>query len=209
MKNIITLLALLIFTTSSLALNTDELIENSISERMSAFNLQANKDFYSKLSSQDKKLLIKSLFSEYATRKQQTNQDRLNFTKVLAEVADIATTNLVKNSVFELQLPDFDFRPTDNIIKNYQTNYLSLLPSATYLLDFKNKSIALTGRYPADEYEAADNYVYIAYDSIRNFAVINFPELNSNEVVSNSKISFETLTERLLNTNPNFNVDNN
>jgi hypothetical protein len=111
--------------------------------------------------------------------------------------------------VFELQLPDFDFRPTDNIIKNYQTNYLSLLPSATYLLDFKNKSITLTGRYPVDEYESVDNYVYIAYDSIRNFAVINFPELNSNEVVSNSKISFETLTERLLNTNPNFNVDNN
>jgi hypothetical protein len=176
---------------------------------MSITNLQANQDFYSKLSNQDKKLLIKSLFLEYVSRKDQTNQERLNFTKVLAEVADITTTNLVKNSVFELQLPDFDFRPTDNIIKNYQTNYLSLLPSATYLLDFKNKSITLTGRYPVDEYESVDNYVYIAYDSIRNFAVINFPELNSNEVVSNSKISFETLTERLLNTNPNFNVDNN
>jgi hypothetical protein len=209
MKYIITLLAILSYSASTFAISTDELINNSIKERMSITNLQANQDFYSKLSNQDKKLLIKSLFLEYVSRKDQTNQERLNFTKVLAEVADITTTNLVKNSVFELQLPDFDFRPTDNIIKNYQTNYLSLLPSATYLLDFKNKSITLTGRYPVDEYESVDNYVYIAYDSIRNFAVINFPELNSNEVVSNSKISFETLTERLLNTNPNFNVDNN
>lgn len=208
MKKIISLLTILFLSTTAFGLTTDQLIENSVADRMNATNLQANKDYYSKLSVLDKKLLIKLLFNEYSKRKAQTNEDRLNFTKVLAEVASITTDNLVKNSIFQLQLPDFAFKPTDNIIKDYQTDYLSLLPSATYLLDFKNKKIVLTGQYPTDEYQAVNNYVYIAYDSIRNFAIINFPELNSNEIVANPKMSFETLTERLLNTNPNFNVDN-
>lgn len=209
MKYIITILLSFLITNQTLAVSSDELISNSVESRMSASSLQANQDYYSKLSVQDKKLLLQLLFLEYSKRKDQTNQDRLNFTKVLAEVADITTTNLVKNKVFELQLPKFDFNPSDNIIKDYSTNYLSLLPSATYLLDFKNRKITLSGRYPADEYGSVDNYAYIAYDSIRNFAVMHFPELNSNEVIQDSKISFETLTERLLNTNPNFNVEEN
>lgn len=206
MKFILSFFIALTFSFQAFAVPSDEVISKSVQDRMSTANLHANKDYYSKLSIQDKKLLLQLLFLEYSKRKDQSNQDRLNFTKVLAEVADITTTNLVENSVFELQLPEFKFNPSDNIIKNYESNYLSLMPSATYLLDFKNMKITLSGNYPANEYESVDNYALIAFDSIRNFAVLHFPELNSNEIIQNSKISFEVLSDRLLNTNPNFNV---
>lgn len=195
-----------ILSINAWALTEDEIIDNSVNSRINSFSLEQNKDYYKQMSTKDKLLMAKLLFKEYLSRLNQTQEEKIEFSKVMSQIAEFTTSNMTKHPILKLELPNFKFNPEDNIVKNYQTNVLQLLPSTPFLLDFKNKKIIMNAEYPIQEFDAKNNYVQIAYDSIRNLIVIIFPELNSTDVSRGSEMSYEFLKQRILNTNPLFNI---
>ena len=205
MNKILAILSLII-STNLWAISSSEIIDNSVKSRINSFSLEQNVDYYKEMSSKDKLLMAKLLYKENLNRLNQTQEDKIEFSKIMSQIAEFTTTNMTNHPILWLELPGFSFNPEDNIIKDYKTNILQLLPSTPFLLDFKNKKITMNAEYPIEEFDAKNNYVQIAYDSVRNLIVIIFPELNSTDVSQGSKMSYNYLQQRILNTNPLFNI---
>ncbi len=189
---------------NSIAITEEELISNSVTDRLNLISLEQNKDFYKNLSLQDQKLLIKLMYNKFRNRQNKSSEEMMEFANVLSEVANTASRSMIAGMHFELELPEFKYDNQANIVNI--GGFLRLHPSRVYLLDFKNNIISENKDFPKDEYLAKNNYVNIAYDSMRGITVIMFPTLNSSEVINGFSITHNELYKRIKNTNPNFNI---
>ncbi len=189
---------------SSHAITEDELISNSVNERLNLISLEQNRDFYKGISSQDQKLLIKLMYREFRNRQNKSSEELMEFANVLSAVADEASKNMIDGMNFEIELPNFKYDNKSNIVSI--GGFLRLHPSRSYLLDFKNNIISDNKAFPKGEYSSENNYVNIAYDSMRGMTIIMFPTLNSSEIIDGNSVTYEELYSRIKNTNPNFNI---
>jgi hypothetical protein len=205
MKNKITAGILsLVISYSAMAITTDEMISNSVEERMQLSNLENNRDYYNNSSQQDKLLILRVLYKKFKERENKDQAQKDEFSRVLAEVAEITTNNMINNVYFEVELPNFTHDVRDDINKDYLTNKLQLLPSTTYLLDFKERKITKDGKYEKSKY-AHNYYVYVSHDSARNMTFITFPVDKRSSVFTGSDISYTKLVNQIKAIKPNFN----
>jgi|JYMV01.1.fsa_nt_gi hypothetical protein len=198
------LILMIFFSINIHAITEEELISNSVSDRMNLMSLEKSRDFYKSISLQDQKLLIKLMYREFRNRQNKSSEELMEFANILSSVADEASKNMIAGMNFELELPNFKYDNKSNIVT--VGDFLRLHPSKKYLLDFKNNIISDTKIFPKGEYLSENNYVNIAYDSMRGITILIFPTLNSSEVIDGHSVSYEELYNRIKNTNPNFNI---
>lgn len=143
------------------------------------------------LTYEQRKDTIRSLLNRFKNTKNQTREDRLEFSRILKDMKDGLSKYSQKSFVI-YGASQYTFPRSSNIKKSNITGDLTLMYNTPYTLDLDGKYIK-KGTFS----ENSLNQAYIGYDESRDINVITIPGISNTSVAKGNKVSLNNVLKRI------------
>ena len=100
-------------------------------------SLTENEEYFLNLDNQGQLFIMKSLYKQMKERDFYKKDQKDAFVEAFARISELTAKNISKNKEVSIEAPGFTQRFAAT--KHFQENKLTIRPSITYLLDFKEK----------------------------------------------------------------------
>lgn len=160
--------------------------------------LTENEEYFLNLDKEGQLVVLKSLYKQMKERDFYRKNQKDAFVEAFARVSELTAKNISKNKEVFFDAPGFTQRFAAT--KHFQEDKLTLRPSITYLLDFKEKILDVDRAF---DKKNKDHSVFVYFDAIRNMVIIKNPD-SKTAVIDAASITMEEIKDQVLLINPNF-----